>query len=86
MEQTKYYSIIRRKESYFDSETGKIINELGQITGYIDFNCSENSYIYRDVFGTVNELMVSGIKDSIDDIDMRKELYKNWNYYEKTSD
>jgi len=80
-----FYSIIRTDKSYFEPETGKILNEAGMLLGYMEFSNNEDLMVCRDEHGLFSEIMTSGSKYSLKD-DVMDEVdipYKDWKYYEE---
>lgn len=79
-----FYSIIRTDKSYFESETGKILNEAGMLLGYMELTDNEELIVCRDEHGLFSEIMKSGSKYiSKDDIIYEVDVpYKDWKYYE----
>lgn len=71
---------MRREEHYFNPIEGTVKDNNNNILGYIDFNESENYYMYRDEYGNIQLISKSG---SIWEHDReRTKTYKEWKYYE----
>jgi hypothetical protein len=72
-----------KHEVYVDYESGVIINNLGEVEGYVDFNFNESILNRRDSEGCITEYLKSGQDDT--PISTQKTLleqYKDWKYYE----
>ena len=85
----KEYLSRYKKNVVVDLEKGIVSNSQGQIEYYIEFNETEDYIIYRGTEGEIREYYRSGEngvelleEKSKNRVELYKQLYKNWNYYD----
>jgi len=71
-------------DDFISWETGEIKDKFGNTKYYIEFGSNENSIIIRNIDGNIIDFRVSSNSfDNIEGNRTRKEIYRDWKYYEE---
>lgn len=79
--ESKFSSIIKQRDDYINWENGEIRTVNGLLIGYVDFSNNEQSIIYRNSYGTIDHIDISGDTSKYIDYDKYEE-FKSWRYWE----